>query len=85
MGKRCMKAIKSSWRLRMPNYCVVCGEWLGPDDYDGLCGNCPDECDTCLGNMGKYYVELTTPDGLRIEIVGLCEDCNGTGLATEAK
>lgn len=25
------------------NYCQVCGKWLGPDDYDGICVDCDDE------------------------------------------
>lgn len=25
------------------NYCQVCGEWLGMDDYDGICCECDDE------------------------------------------
>ena len=27
------------------NYCCECGEWLGPENFDGICLDCEEEAE----------------------------------------
>lgn len=48
------------------NYCGLCGDQLGPDDFDGICGHCD--------------VEIEENDGAPPDDSVTCPVCNGYGL-----
>lgn len=56
------------------HYCVVCGDYLGPDDGDGICADDDEtvECPKCLG-IGK---DVNMAD---------CSECKGSGWVKEAE
>lgn len=66
------------------NYCQVCNEWLGPDDYDGICCECNDAiCEYCLGGGEvEDYSHLLPPVDGDWPMVQ-CPRCNGTGKEPE--
>lgn len=61
------------------NYCQVCGEWLGVDDYDGICSECDDAiCTECCGE-GELVAFWEMPIDPGRERTYPCPRCNGTG------